>query len=377
MSLLKQIKNPKLTIAAILSNIIVGFWLFTNDINLSQSLSFLSGKWSPWQSFIINPSQLLLFGLLIFLGFKNQQLKNPILIISLILGGYFILQNQAPTLTLVIVINILLLHLKNFLPGISRKLITGLILSQITIAFLQFLLQSDLGLRFLSEPEIATTIKGIAKLGFENGLTIIRSYGTFDHPNILAGFLCISFLASEFFNKSSRLAIVIGLILPLSRAIIILPAILIAQHRNNIQKNLKIISLILLIVLFVFSFRSFSFHTTQSNQERLSEITETTDKERPWQITPIHIGYLELWQKNPIMSIFWLISLGLFFYRIRQEKMEAKNWPLIGYLALGCFDHYLFTLPIGNFLLLLALTFEPSNSIPLSHPLGLHEQQSQ
>nr|MBP7819737.1 hypothetical protein [Candidatus Gracilibacteria bacterium] len=278
MSLLKQIKNPKLTIAAILSNIIVGFWLFTNDINLSQSLTFLSGKWSPWQSFIINPSQLLLFGLLIFLGFKNQQLKNPILIISLILGGYFILQNQAPTLTLVIVINILLLHLKNFLPGISRKLITGLILSQITIAFLQFLLQSDLGLQFLSEPEIATTIKGIAKLGFENGLTMIRSYGTFDHPNILAGFLCISFLASEFFNKSSRLAIIIGLILPLSRAIIILPAILIAQHRNNIQKNLKIISLILLIVLFVFSFRSFSFHTTQSNQERLSEITETTDK---------------------------------------------------------------------------------------------------
>ena len=66
----------------------------------------------------------------------------------------------------------------------------GLFQSLLGIA--QFVHNASLGFHFLGESIIGSNIDGVAKI-LINGEKHIRAYGTFPHPNILAGFLLIPF----------------------------------------------------------------------------------------------------------------------------------------------------------------------------------------
>lgn len=83
----------------------------------------------------------------------------------------------------------------------------GGIALQSAIAVGQFIHQASLGLHFLGEPELGQTIAGVAKLEFSQ-LKIVRPYGTFAHPNILAGslFLALGFsmLDKKIISKKFR-----------------------------------------------------------------------------------------------------------------------------------------------------------------------------
>ncbi len=65
---------------------------------------------------------------------------------------------------------------------------------QAAIALGQFAFQHDLGLRILGESRLATDIAGVAKLDTSVG-KVIRAYGTFPHPNLLAAHLTVAMLA--------------------------------------------------------------------------------------------------------------------------------------------------------------------------------------
>ncbi|MFH0930296.1 MAG: O-antigen ligase family protein [Candidatus Moraniibacteriota bacterium] len=67
-------------------------------------------------------------------------------------------------------------------------IINGLFQSLLGIA--QFIHNESLGLRILGESIIGSNIEGVAKI-IINGEKHIRAYGTFPHPNILAGFLLV------------------------------------------------------------------------------------------------------------------------------------------------------------------------------------------
>ena len=69
---------------------------------------------------------------------------------------------------------------------------------QSIIAFLQFLNQKSLGLRYLGESVLGAQIPGIAKIVVA-GSKIIRAYGTFPHPNILAAFLLLGLFSAYYF----------------------------------------------------------------------------------------------------------------------------------------------------------------------------------
>ena len=77
----------------------------------------------------------------------------------------------------------------------------------------QFLMQRHLGLQFLSEPAITPFMDNIAVFPLSQGKTflfgllpwipknhshILRAYGTFDHPNIFGGYLCICLFVSYY-----------------------------------------------------------------------------------------------------------------------------------------------------------------------------------
>ncbi|TSA46170.1 O-antigen ligase domain-containing protein [bacterium] len=74
--------------------------------------------------------------------------------------------------------------------GISliALMINGFI--QAIIGILQFIYGNSIGLRFLGESIVSRETPGVAKIVIV-GMKHIRAYGTFPHPNILAGFLII------------------------------------------------------------------------------------------------------------------------------------------------------------------------------------------
>ena len=63
------------------------------------------------------------------------------------------------------------------------------------IAISQYAYQKSIGLKILGESYLGININGVAKI-LTNNLKIIRAYGTFPHPNILATFIlvCLVFL---------------------------------------------------------------------------------------------------------------------------------------------------------------------------------------
>ncbi len=61
---------------------------------------------------------------------------------------------------------------------------------QSLIGISQFVLDRSLGLKFLGESILGHSLPGVAKI-IVSGVKHIRAYGTFPHPNILAGFLVI------------------------------------------------------------------------------------------------------------------------------------------------------------------------------------------
>lgn len=82
--------------------------------------------------------------------------------------------------------------------GRVLSIIFAIALVQSALALYQFSAQSDLGIQILGEPEIHPAIAGIAKAPIE-GLSLIRAYGTFPHPNVLAAFLVFGVVAAAYF----------------------------------------------------------------------------------------------------------------------------------------------------------------------------------
>ncbi len=66
---------------------------------------------------------------------------------------------------------------------------------QSLIAILQFFYQHSLGFKILGESIISSSIPGVAKFTIDSE-KYIRAYGTFPHPNILAGFLIFTIIGT-------------------------------------------------------------------------------------------------------------------------------------------------------------------------------------
>lgn len=79
------------------------------------------------------------------------------------------------------------IRLKNFnrqIGLISRGFVIGM-LGQTLIVMTQMLLQKNIGLPLVVEPTLSRELAGVAKISLGDNI-LIRAYGTFPHPNILA-----------------------------------------------------------------------------------------------------------------------------------------------------------------------------------------------
>jgi O-antigen ligase len=251
--------------------------------------------------------------------------------------------------------------------AVFAVILNGLFQSLLGIA--QFIHNSSLGLRFLGESIIGPNIDGVAKIIISSEKHI-RAYGTFPHPNILAGFLLVSLfiIISELISRklpflrknqtglisrqvshetflsyfpswilsTTLLLTLLGLGFTFSRSAflglfigltIFFAWIAFSWHSNKVSKIiLKFLPLFILIIALamIILISNTSFFSSQSIQERqlYQHVSYETISEHP--VVGLGIGQfvlneyniypkLESWQYQPAHNVYFLIfsELGI------------------------------------------------------------------
>jgi hypothetical protein len=280
------------------------------------------------------------------------------------------------------------------------------------LAIAQYLNHSSIGgaLYFLGERNFNAETPGIANASI-NGELVLRPYGTFSHPNVLAGYLLISMLFIFFFlfkNKKiggfAALSLLLGssaILLTLSRIaialwILFLLTLLVWQISKAMKHHMKQsagIAVLLLVLLVGFGFLFAQTLGPRFTQTSLSEesvvqreiLTEAAIKmisthpllgvglgnflpilatvSSPLSMTlylqPVHNIFLLITAETGFVGLAVLcFLLGVIFYRlfsrIKKQKNLRESFALItilmATLLLGQLDHYLFTLQQGQLL---------------------------
>jgi len=257
------------------------------------------------------------------------------------------------------------------------------------LAWWQFLAQSSIGgiWYWLGERTFNSNTLGIAVAQIMEGLHL-RPYGTFPHPNTLAGFLVVGTLVllieSKLLTRLTRLVLILSfstLLITLSRTGIILGTfsfgvLLLFKLR---QKS-TVLFLILLAIFLLTSLPILSSLGTEQESFRVRQQLNTIaiDNWENGRVIGSGLGTSPLYSLNnslkttnyslygqPPHNIYLLllseigfpglILIGLFVFLARR-RVQKKYLPVIFFfLATGLFDHYWLTVQQGQLLLVLIL----------------------
>ena len=310
-------------------------------------------------------------------------------------------------------------NIKKLNLGIVLFMLSAGILLESFLAIFQYVNQGSIDgiFYFFGERTFSSMTPGIANASI-NGELVLRPYGTFSHPNVLAGFLVIAMtlISSKLKVKSSKfrksitmVSLVVGtvaLLLTMSRiAILIWLFILLTLvfiKTKKYFKNKFIIYYLLFIILIVGSifwlsplrFRFFDIKTTDESVVKRQELINdsfTMIKSNPIfgvglnnflvELPSVHKQTNNVFYLQPVHNIYLLIltqtgMIGLAFFTwfifktFKRLKFENSFHPdrigikfqiLFIALALGLFDHYFLTLQQGQLLFSFALGFCWSN----------------
>lgn len=285
------------------------------------------------------------------------------------------------------------------------------------LATVQFSLHRSVGglFYFFGERTFSADTPGIANASI-HGTLVLRPYGTFSHPNVLAGFLLIGMLLLWYFSSSevrhSRevpvssqffliasgftrtiigLTLVIGsigLLLTLSRTTILLGGgiLLIILFKRFYKKTLFIVPLIVLcLILFPTLFYRFAPSTfEESASQRLQLLSAAWHMLLQSPLFGVGLGNFipalpSATLLQPVHNIFvlWTTETGLLgailmvwfsfalgkrmfdHWKSSSKQTEDSLFPLVllgvSIVILGMFDHYFLTLQQGQLLLVFCL----------------------
>lgn len=279
-----------------------------------------------------------------------------------------------------------ILILENAVPfSRVRQILLISVIIQVFMTLGQVAVQHDLGLQWLGESELGPDLPGVAKLTI-GGLTLIRGYGTLPHANVLAGFCLMGWFLADTLPSAKKRALMllmgIGLLLAASKAALLaLAGALILTKRFS--PNARILLGIGLYALIRFSVPYWlhqdfieerwlytkisgsmilenplgvGLHQFTTVMQRFTEI-----KLAPWQFQPVHNIYLLIVSEGGVAgAIFMLLGLKKWIENSRDRVIASGI--VIGFLIIGLFDHYLFSLPQGILLagLVVGISLHPS-----------------
>lgn len=269
------------------------------------------------------------------------------------------------------------------------------VLIQGVIGIFQFKNGSSLGLSPLGESQVVSGMQGSSFITLSNEV-FLRAYGTFPHPNVLAGYLLLNiFLSSYFLSRSTKKWKVMNWLW------LILSELFIWFTFSRIGIVLSLLCFIVTIVSQVSKGKVYSFtpalflerfinlfiggDTSWRDRLNLMKVSFRIVKER-WLLgtglgnftramdgnIPLTVDKVMLIQPVHNVPLLMFSELGIFgfiSYLItifviwvnNHSKMNLFKWCLaLSLLVIGCFDHYLWSLPQGNvisglFLLLLII----------------------
>lgn len=266
------------------------------------------------------------------------------------------------------------------------------VLVQGIIGTLQFVNGSSLGLAFLGESQVISGMQGssFVTLNYE---VFLRAYGTFPHPNILGGYLVMNLLLGIYllpkvkgFYKVltfiliglscvfvlftfSRIAIVLILLISIVTILSLIcrkrlysfaPLLLIERFTNllsgsdtswNDRVNLMKSSLTVIK-------NNFLMGTGLGNFTKAMEGNVPFTVNNVMLIQPVHNVFLLMVSELGIIgTLLYCLLLGkILISNIR--KMNILKWlVIICLLVIGCFDHYLWSLPQGIIIEIIFLLF--------------------
>ena len=277
------------------------------------------------------------------------------------------------------------------------------------LAISQYIHQGSLNgiFYFFGERMFSGVTPGIANASIAGDL-ILRPYGTFPHPNVLAGYLLISLLFVWFFLRKSvsnwlqllsavsLIVISIALLLTLSRIAIaiwvVFVIVLLLKHMNLKLRNTKqkVIAGLLLIVALGIVFMSpishelvARFSQTSFTEESFTERTVLTSaaftlfQQHPLlgvgldnflpSLAPLQTPMPLNLYLQPVHNIFLLVAtelgfIGFFLFlellfasaqEILHKQKEVRNFLFLALgiiIITGMFDHYWLTLQQGQLL---------------------------
>lgn len=260
------------------------------------------------------------------------------------------------------------------------------------LAIGQFINQGSLGslFWFFGERTFTSGTIGIAQ-AIINGELILRPYGTFPHPNVLAGFLLIVMTmiipSKRIFFLASLLIGSVALILTMSRIAIILWAMTLVgwflrRFKYRIFQALVFIIITISIVAMLLWPRLTSLSLTDEAFVRRQELAVAAinmirthplfgvginnflvnlpnfqqTKSTLLYLQPVHNIYLLIAVETGIIgfSIFVWFMIKTFKQLIKSNKFSILNSQpsiiLLVILILGFFDHYFLTLQSGQLL---------------------------
>jgi O-antigen ligase len=333
-------------------------------------------------------------------------LFTTILIISL---NVFLAQNQSIALYKLsqlieaVALFFIILIIKPSFQKVSWAIVLSGLLQSI-IAIEQFVNQKVIANKWLGLAAQSPEILGTPVIQLD-GTRWLRTFGSFSHPNMLAGFLVIGLILiiglytnanKEKIKKYLSLIFVINsvaLFTTLSRSAIItmfLSIIIFAflSRKNQLlNKTLTRFALIFIFIAIIFSatYPELIFTRTFSNNrvENISNVTrveqykeywpiiknnwltgvglgnytvqlfENNSTKEAWQYQPIHNTYLLIFAE---LGIFGLAAVLLFVFYCLFNLIKSTSWPpekitlftcLAGLACLALLDHYLWSFQSG------------------------------
>lgn len=285
-------------------------------------------------------------------------------------------------------------------------IIAGSAVFQSILGIFQFIKQSSLGLGILGEPFLNTETSGIAKIVVD-GAKLLRSYGTFPHPNVLAAFLILGLCSLFYFwikstnNESitnkriykfllpiATFIVLLGLLFAFSRTawiLVVLASIVVVIYSQNWRLGILIASI---AGIFLIMFNSYIFPRAQVSASEPAVSYRLAYNQLGFDLIKNNLlgvgignqvlhsvknsiyqnfGMDQVWQWQPIHNIYLLIAseigiLGLLAFLIFLSRIIIHNSlfiiptiMLISLLLFGFVDHFPWTLQPGRLMLWLII----------------------
>jgi O-antigen ligase len=256
------------------------------------------------------------------------------------------------------------------------------VLIQGVLGAMQFLGGSSLGLSMLGESQVVSGMQGSSFVTL-NSEVFLRAYGTFPHPNVLGGYLVMNVLlgiflyskSKDFYKKLSVLLVIlsgifvtltfsrISILLVLGIAFVTLgyrlikgkffsftPLLLVERFTNLISGNdtswvdrVNLMKSSLSVMK-----NNLIFGTGLGNFTKGMENVVPTTVNGILLIQPVHnVVLLMIAELGIVGSLLYVLLLGKILIS-NVSKMDWFKWlVVISLVIIGCFDHYLFSLPQG------------------------------